>query len=442
MKANPVLVSLMLALLLTVGCERRRTAQPRLGEVERLPRLETIVLGKPARLEVVRNYAAIVEAFEKADLCAMVKGYIKTLPDDIDIGRAVTNGEVLLNLDVPDLVADRDSKKALLDQSEKAVDLAKETVKVADAEVEEAKAQLERYDADLRYRKLQYDRFVKLAKGDTVSQQQADEALLQLNTANAALVAARSQVATKQSRQQAAKKEQDLAQARVQVAGAELDRAKVLVQFATLHAPFEGIITKRWVDAGTTVRDAGMPLLTIMRTEKVRVIVDIPERDAPYIQTGPQGNKVELHVPALKETAPAKFQGTMTLMASALDPVTRTMRAEMHVDNKLGGKTGLLRPQMTGTASVTLAVREAFTVPASALVRAGNKMEIYFVADPTGDPPRGTVKRLEVQVGLDDGIRVEARNERLTGRELVIVRGAGVIRPGDQVIAIPARPLE
>jgi HlyD family secretion protein len=442
MKTNPILVSLMLALLLTVGCERRRSGQPRLGEVERLARLETIALGKPARLEVVRTYTATVEAFEKADLCAMVKGYIKILPDDIDIGRVVNKGDILLTLDIPDLVADRGSKEALLDQSEKAVELAKETVKVADAEVEEAKVQLERYDADVRYRKLQYDRFAKLAKGDTVSQQQADEALLQLNTANAALAAARSQVATKQSRRQAAKKDQDLAEARVQVASADLDRAKVLVQFATLSAPFDGVITKRWVDAGTTVRDAGMPLLTIMRTEKVRVLVDIPERDAPYIQTGRRGNRVELYLPSLKETAASKFQGTMTLMASALDPVTRTMRAEMHVDNSLGDKSGLLRPQMTGTASVTLAVREAFTVPASALVRTGNKMEIYFVADPAGDPPRGTVKRLEVQVGLDDGVRVEVKSERLTGRELVIVRGAGVIRPGDHVIAIPARPLE
>jgi hypothetical protein len=77
-------------------------------------------------------------------------------------------------------------------------------------------------------------------------------------------------------------------------------------------------------------------------------------------------------------------------------------------------------------------------VPSSALVRTGDKLEIYIVADPVGDPAKGTVKRLEVQTGLDDGLRVEIRSDNLTGRELVIIKGAGVLRPGDQVIAIPS----
>ena len=71
------------------GCEKRKAGKPRLGEVERLPRVETVVLGQPAKLEVVRTYTATVEALEKADVCAMVKGYIKVLPADLDIGREV-----------------------------------------------------------------------------------------------------------------------------------------------------------------------------------------------------------------------------------------------------------------------------------------------------------------------------------------------------------------
>jgi multidrug efflux pump subunit AcrA (membrane-fusion protein) len=146
-------------------------------------------------------------------------------------------------------------------------------------------------------------------------------------------------------------------------------------------------------------------------------------------------------------TGPAKFHGTITLMASALDPVTRTMRAEMHLLNQAqgegaGNQPGGLKPQMTGIASAVLTARQAFTVPAPALVRTGTKMEIAIVADPAGDPPRGTVKRLDVQLGMDDGLRVEVRNDRLIGSELVIVKGAGVLRPGDQVIAVGARPTE
>lgn len=86
-----------------------------------------------------------------------------------------------------------------------------------------------------------------------------------------------------------------------------------------------------------------------------------------------------------------------------------------------------------------MAARDALTVPATGLVRAGNKSEIYLVTDGAVDPPRGIGKRLEAQVGIDEGLRVEPKNDTLTGRALVIVRGAGVLRAGDPVIAVPAK---
>lgn len=440
MKNYPLIIAIILASLTnTSGCSKRKTAKPHLGEVERLPRLETVVLGKPSKLEVIRSYTATIDALEKAEICAMVKGYLKDVPLHLDIGYAVKQGKPLLTLDVPDLVADLDNKKALVEQSEKAGALAAQMVAVAEAEIKESQAVLLRSEGEVDFRKAQHTRISRLAQGDTLSQQQVEEAKLQLAGAQAALFAAQAQVVTKQSRLQAALKEQQLSAARGKVTRSELARTQVQVDFAELRVPFDGIITKRWVDSGTTVKDAGMPLFTIMRTDKVRVILDIPERDVPFFRAGSDANKVELQIPALKEIGGAdKIQGTITRMASALDPVTRTMRAEIHLENKLG----LLKPQMTGTAHVTLAVREALTVPASALVRAGNKTEIYLVTDVAGDPPRGTVKRIEVQVGIDDGLRVEIRSEALTGRELVIVKGAGVLRPGDQVIAVPVRTTE
>jgi HlyD family secretion protein len=429
---------LLAALTTTAGCGKRARAKPHLGEIERLPRLETVVLGKPSKLEVTKSYTATIEAFEKADLCAMVKGNIKDIPAYLDIGYAVKNGELLLTLNVPDLLAERDNKAALIEQSEKAEALAVQAIAVAGAEIKEAQALLLRSEGDVEFRKLQYARIGKLAFADTLSQQQVEESKLQLAAAQAAYAASQAQIATKQSRMQAALKEQQLAAARVRTARTELERAKVQADFAKLRAPFDGVITKRWVDSGATIKDAGVPLFTIVRMDLVRVVLDIPERDVPFLRTGPDANKVELQVRALQEGGTANVHGVITRLAAGLDPVTRTLRAEMHLQNTLG----LLRPQMTGTALVTLAVRDGVTVPASALVRAGNKSEIFLVTDLSGDPPRGTVKRVEVQVGIDDGLRVEIRNDALTGRELVIIKGAGVLRPGDQVIAIPTRLTE
>ena len=59
----------------------------------------------------------------------------------------------------------------------------------------------------------------------------------------------------------------ETARADVDVAEAEVGRLQVRIDFSTIRAPFNGVITKRWVDTGTTVKDASMPLLTLMRTD-------------------------------------------------------------------------------------------------------------------------------------------------------------------------------
>jgi RND family efflux transporter MFP subunit len=212
-----------------------------------------------------------------------------------------------------------------------------------------------------------------------------------------------------------------------------------LVGFATIRAPFDGVVTKRWVDRGAVMRDAVHPLLTVMRTDIMRVIMDVPARDVRFLRSRESkdgGNPVTLHVPDLHDTRPdLDFKGTVTLTAAALDPVTRTMRTEMHLLNP----DGYLRPQMTGTATVTLAEHKGITVPATALVRRGERTLIYYISNPTGEPLRGIVRPLDVQLGLDDGVNVEIVQPRLTGRELIIRMGNGVIREGAHTVAVPAR---
>src|SRR5215210_7728125 len=129
MKIYPLIIAIILATLTTTsGCSKRKTAKPLLGEVERLPRLETVVLGKASKLEVIRSYTATLDALEKAEVCAMVKGYLKEVPLQLDIGHAVKKGDPLLTLSVPDLLADRENKKALVEQSDKAEALALQAI--------------------------------------------------------------------------------------------------------------------------------------------------------------------------------------------------------------------------------------------------------------------------------------------------------------------------
>src|SRR5690349_4833151 len=85
------------------GCRGRHAGKPRPSDDERLPRLETV---QPQshdkdKLKVTRTYLATVEALEKVDLCAQVRGVVKTMPSIVDIGRQVTPDEVLIELFIP-----------------------------------------------------------------------------------------------------------------------------------------------------------------------------------------------------------------------------------------------------------------------------------------------------------------------------------------------------
>jgi hypothetical protein len=78
------------------------------------------------------------------------------------------------------------------------------------------------------------------------------------------------------------------------------------------------------------------------------------------------------------------------------------------------------------------------TVPSTALVRRGDETGVYSVDELDMKTARGVVKWNKIELGLDDGMRVEVR-KGLTGREQVIAKGNGVVREGDTVVAKPAR---
>jgi multidrug efflux pump subunit AcrA (membrane-fusion protein) len=130
-----------------------------------------------------------------------------------------------------------------------------------------------------------------------------------------------------------------------------------------------------------------------------------------------------------------EFLGYITRKAGSLDPVTRTMRAEIELDNK----AGYLRPGMYGNATVLVEdCPNVLTVPAMALVRRGEgKVEVFTVADVTdeGDERHGILRRIPVELGIDDGKEVEIRGG-LKGDELIVARGNGAMRADDRVIAV------
>jgi RND family efflux transporter MFP subunit len=445
---RPFWIAIALLLVGSLGCGRG-PGQPRRAAEERLPRVEVV---RPQRTELQRRVelSATVEALKRVELCARVPGAVDYLPDDVDIGRRVKAGEKLVHLAVPDLEADKKYKEALLDQARKQKTQAEEARAVAEREVEESQRQEQRYAADLAFQKLRHQRIRELVSKGAQDKQLEEEATRQLEAAEAGWQAAQAQSATRRAKARAAEADLEVAGRRIQVAEADVGRLAEQIDFATVRAPFDGIITKRWVDPGAMIKDPAAPLLTVMQLDRVRVLIDVPQRDVPLVAAGlpdqypddPGGNQVKVRFPALVEAVPGgELTGTITRMGKALDPVTRTMRAEIELENPLDKrKEPILRPGMFGTAILLLQRRtEAVTIPAAALVRRGQgEMVVYVVAQPAGQPTQGVIERRSIRIGLDDGRRVEVL-EGLTGDELVIASGNGVLRAEDRVTAVPAR---
>ena len=155
------------------------------------------------------------------------------------------------------------------------------------------------------------------------------------------------------------------------------------------------------------------------RTDKMRIVVQIPDRDVPYVDNG---DPVSFTIDALSHHAP--FKGVISRFAEAEDPGTRTMRTEVDVDNS----DGKLRRNMYGQVKLVLqkGSPNALRIPSTAFVtREGDEATIRVVRD-------GHVHFLSVETGIDTGVETEV----LTGLkkdDLVIVHAGGAIEEGSAV---------
>ncbi len=180
------------------------------------------------------------------------------------------------------------------------------------------------------------------------------------------------------------------AEAHVAVAKADLAHANTMFSYTEIRAPYDGVVVARSVDTGHYVQPASSgskPVMTVARTDQVRVFVDVPEMEAGGVDVG---DPAALHVQALPG---GDISAKVTRTSWSLDPANRSLRAEIDVPNE-GSR---LRPGMYAMATIELAHREnALTVPATAIVRDGNATYCYCVEN-------DTAKRCSVQLGIRSG---------------------------------------
>jgi membrane fusion protein (multidrug efflux system) len=211
-------------------------------------------------------------------------------------------------------------------------------------------------------------------------------------------------------------REFDNVQAQFKVAEAGHLLAKARLGYARVTAPFAGYVTKRFLDPGAQVVANSTSLFTLMDLGRVKVAVDILEKDVPLVTVG---KRALITADALPEK---RYQGSVGRVSQAVDPATRTMRAEIIVPNP-GGQ---LKPGMYATVSILLDQRaDAITVPTRAVLSDDGGSFVFVLAG-------GTARRVAVTPGLDQGATTEIRSG-LDGSEQVITTGQQYVRDGGPV---------
>jgi HlyD family secretion protein len=429
---------------LFVGCNRSADPSGDKGGAAKSEAVVDEVKPKRASLPRLVEQPGTVQAYEMTHLYARVPGYVRLQQETdgriaYDIGRTVRGprfdsagkqtegGEVLAEIVVPELAQDVAQKKALTRQAEAEVEQARKALASAeaniasmDAAVVEARALLELRDSESR-------RIAKLVKSGVLDAQAGDEIQNQLKAAGARVSLTEAAVSKAKADRDKASADVKAAEARIDVRKAEADRTETMLAYAKIRAPFDGIITARPVNTGDFVQPNGGKgewLFTIARLDPVRVVITVPEVDVGRVQLDKA--EVKLHVPALvgKElTGPYK----LTRTSWALDPNTRTLRMEIDVPNK----DGRLRPGMYVYAKISNPSPEAWTLPASAVVKQGDTMNCYQIDD------QGKLTRRTVQIGRSDGVLTEILRiqkgdsasawEEFTGEGVFAARASGLI---------------
>ena len=384
-----------------LGCDQPRGGQPAAGEGSASPPRVDVVVVTPLREAVDRQLVlpASVEAFETTTLHSKVSGYLGRI--DVDIGDRVKRDQLIATIEVPEIVDQ-------LRQAE--ADLA-----ASQADRVSAESELDSFRAQSRLHELTYRRTesVREDEPDVISQQAVDEARAEFEVARASVQVAQGRISQIDS-----KVKQDQA---------EIDRLRTLIGFAEVRAPFGGIVTNRYVHTGALLQAATPSrtvhgIVTIASLDRIRLHVDVPESEVPYVQAG------DPVVATLDSLPEMEFPGKVTRFAGVLDPSTRTMRTEIHLANP----GWLLRPGMYGQARLTLEERsDAVTIPAAALRVDGAGSYVYRIVD-------GRAKRTEVEADLRDGVKVEV-TEGLSASESIVLSARGDLADDVPVTAVEVR---
>jgi len=304
------------------------------------PRSVKVVRPKrDSNFRITTQQFATVEPYYLAGLRTRVSGEVRVVAKNI--GELVRAGEVLVEIDVPDLRQAVEHKAAVIVQREREVAAAGADQKVARSAVDAAKVAVRQKQVDVARaqdvraaRKTDFDQVAELFARNSVVKARVDSVELDYHAAERAVEAveaevekAKVDVAGKAASLEKSAADIDLKQSLVEVARKDRDAAAIQLEYARLHAPFDGVIVGRTADPGKYVSGGSEALITVARTDLVTVVMKLPDNSAPYVSAGTQALVEFTQLPGV--TA----RGSVTRFSPYIDPADKTMRVEVDVFN-------------------------------------------------------------------------------------------------------------
>jgi multidrug resistance efflux pump len=286
---------------------------------------------------------AHVEPYFETPIYSQVAGRVKFIQKDI--GDTVQQGELLIEIDVPDQLEDVALKEATIQQRLREAELARDKVEVAQAaidvansEVGQKKALVTQAEATMIFRQKRLNRYAGAARLQALDQLVVEEEERDYQAAKAAyagaLVAvdrAKADLEEAKATCRAAVADVSLKQAFVEAARKDRDRTEALANYARIRAPYDGVVTQRSIDPGSFVQNAATaraePLLTLARTDIVTVFMKVPDNFAPLVS---KSIEAVIQMDALPGET---IKGRVTRFSPSVASKDRTMRVEVDLYN-------------------------------------------------------------------------------------------------------------
>ena len=393
-------IAMFLLLITAIGCHTQKANQPQ-NQSESVPQAKISVgVVTPANMQRAIEVPGTIVGYEQAKLMARIEGYVARV--EVDIGDEVNRGQLLAVLDVPELAAEVDRQRRLVDKANADIQSRK-------AEVESTIAMLAEQEALRGLRQTQLTRVRNLVESNALKRDQLDEAQYALKSVDAAIQRCHSDIVTAEAHVSSAVAE-------FGVVKADLHKSEVIAAYAKIVAPFDGLIMSREVDPGAFVRPAGgsgeaTPMFEIASTQKMRLVAFIPMEDAAFVDNGD-----EVTVNRIQGLRGETRTGTIARHSNAFHRNSRMMRAEIDLDNPIApeSRKRALKPGDYAMVKIVLRVfPDIPSVPLSAIGQPDTKPYVLVIDE------SNTIQQRFVDVVI--------KKDSIAGI-------SGDVKPGDRVV--------